>query len=114
MAIVARQIRHIEARHRARLDHEVFENLVERCPEVDLPVRVRRPVMEAELRRATALVANLPVQIHGLPSSNGFRLGRLKAGLHREAGTGQIDGVLPLGHMYLGPAKAGSYVGWSG
>ncbi len=98
VAVVARQIGHVEARHRARLDDEVLQDLVEGRAEMDLPVGVGRTVVEDELRCPAALVANLPVQVHGLPARNGFRLGRLKAGLHRELGPGQIDGVLPLGH----------------
>ncbi len=98
MTVVAGQVGHIEARHCARLDDEVLEDLVERRTEMNLPVRVGRPVVEDELRRPAALVPNLPVQVHGLPSRNRFRLGRLKAGLHREISPGQINGVFPLSH----------------
>ena len=101
VAVVARQVRHVEAGHRARLDDEVLEDLVERRAEVDLAVGVRRAVVEDELRRAAALRANLPVQVHGLPAGDRFRLGRLQVRLHRETCARQIDRVLPLGHMSI-------------
>jgi hypothetical protein len=100
VAVVSGHVRRIEARHRSRLDDEILEDLVEGRAEVDLAVRVRRTVVQHELRSAVAAFGDLPVEIHRLPAREPLRLGRLQVGLHREVGPGQIDGVLPLGHGY--------------
>ena len=98
VAVVARHVGHVEAGHRPRLDDEVLQDLVERRAEVDLAVGVRRTVVEDELRRAAALLANLPVQVHRLPARERLRLGRLQVGLHRKTCARQVDRVFPLGH----------------
>ena len=54
VAVVAGHVRRIEARHRSRLDDEILEDLVEGRAEVDLAVRVRRTVVQHELRSALA------------------------------------------------------------
>ena len=100
MAVVARNVRRVEPGHRARLDDEILEDLVERGAEVDLAVRVRRAVVQHEFRRALPARANLPVEIHGVPARERLGLGRRQVGLHREVGARQVDGVFPLRHGY--------------
>ena len=100
VTIVARDVRRVVARHRARLDDEVLQDLVERRSEVDLAVRVRGAIVQDEFRRAFTALRDLPVEVHGLPPGEPLRLGRREVGLHREVGPRQIDGVLPLGHGY--------------
>src|SRR5262249_14365810 len=84
-----------------RLDHEVLEDLVERRPEVNLPVRVRRSVVEDELRRAAPRAADLSVEIHGRPTLERFGLGGLQAGFHGKVGPWQGYGIFPLGHLVI-------------
>ena len=69
VAIPARHVRCIEARHAARLHHEILEDLVERRADVDFAVGVRRAVVKHELRRALPRTAELAVQIHLPPSA---------------------------------------------
>ncbi len=52
VAVVPRDVRRVVAGHRAGLDDEVLEDLVERGAQVDLPVGVGRPVVQHVLRRA--------------------------------------------------------------
>ena len=49
MAVVAQDVRRVEAGHRPRSDDEVLQNLVESRAEVDVAVRVRRAVVQHEL-----------------------------------------------------------------
>ena len=98
VAVVARDVGRVEARHRPRLHDEVLEDLVERGAEVDLAVGVRRAVVQDELGRALPLRANLPVQVHGLPAGERLRLGGRQVRLHREPRAGQVERVLPVGH----------------
>ena len=81
-----------------RLDDDVLQDLVERGAEVDLRVRVGRPVVEDELRRAAPLLADLPVEVHRLPARDRLRLGRLQVRFHRKTCARQVDRVFPLGH----------------
>src|SRR5678815_2283052 len=67
--------------------------------EVDVPVGVRRPVVEHEFRRAAALLANPTVEVHRLPARNGLRLRALQIGLHRKTCARQVHRVFPLGHV---------------
>ena len=101
VTVPARHVGRIEARHAARLHHEILEDLVERRADVDLAVGVRRAVVQHELRRAFAGTAELAVQVHLLPASDRLRLSRLQIGLHREGGSRQVARVLPLGHGSL-------------
>ncbi len=100
VAVVADDVRRVEAGHRSRLDDDLLEDLVERGPHVDVAVRVRRSVVEDELRRACALRANLPVEVDGLPAGERLGLARGQIRLHREVGARQVDRVFPLRHGY--------------
>ena len=98
VAVVARHVGRVEAGHRSRLDDEVLEDLVERRAEMDLPVGVRRTVVEDELRASLPRRADLPVEVHRRPSRERLRLGGRQVGLHREPRAGQVERVLPVGH----------------
>ena len=86
MAVVSRNVGRIKAGHRARLHDKVLQDLVERGAKMNLPVGVRRTVVEHELRRATPPGANLAVQIHAFPARDRLGFGLLEVGLHREPG----------------------------
>ena len=98
MAVVARDVRGVEPRHRAGLHDEVLEDLVQRGAEVDLPVGVRRTIVQDELRASGASFTDPLVQTHFLPAGERLRFGRLKVGLHREVSTRKIESVFPVGH----------------
>jgi hypothetical protein len=98
VAVVARHIRRVEAGHRSRLDDEVLENLVQRGAEVDLPVRVRRTVVEHQLRRPGARRTNLPVEVHRRPPRQRLGLAGREVRLHRKPRAGQVQRVFPVRH----------------
>ena len=100
VAVVADDVRRVEAGHRARLDDELLENLVERRAHVDVAVGVRRAVVQHELRRALPALANLPVEVHRGPAGERLGLAGRQVRLHREVGARQVDGVFPLRHGY--------------
>ena len=101
VTIPSRHVRGVVAGHRARADDEILQNLVECVADVDVPVRIRRAVVQHELRTARAVLPNLSVQIHVSPSRQPFRFGGLQVRLHRKTCSRQVDGVLPLGHTCL-------------
>ena len=101
MAVPSRYIGRVEPRHRPRADDEVLEDLVERVPDVDASVGVRRAVVQDELRLARATLSDLAVEIHLLPSREPFGLRRLQVRFHRESCPRQVDRILPLGHVSL-------------
>ena len=63
VAVPARHVGRVEAREAAAAHHHVLEDLVERGAEVDVAVRVRRAVVQDELRRALPRRAHLPVEV---------------------------------------------------
>jgi hypothetical protein len=101
VTVVARHVRCVESGHRARLDDEVFEDLVERRAQMDLSVRVRRAVVQHVLRRPAPAFTDEPVQVHGCPPRKRFGLAGRQIGLHREPRPGQVQCVFPVGHLVL-------------
>ena len=99
VTVPAGHIRRVEPGHRARLDDEILEDLVERVPDVDVAVGVGGAVVEDEPARASAARANPVIQPVATPARDDLRLGRRQVGPHRKFRAGQVHGVLPLGHM---------------
>src|SRR5689334_1839926 len=63
VAVPAGNVGRVEAHHRAAAHDAVLEDLVHRRAEVDVPVRVRRTVVEDELRLSGAGGADLRLEI---------------------------------------------------
>ena len=86
MAVPARNIRRVKAVQRFCLDDEVFQRLVDRMTKVQLPIRVRRTIMQDEFRLTTILFGYALVEIQLLPllQNTGFPLRQI--GLHRKLG----------------------------
>jgi hypothetical protein len=61
VAVVTGDVRDVEAGHGLRLDHQVFEDLVERRTKVNTSVRVRRAVVKDKAAAAAALPAELAI-----------------------------------------------------
>ena len=101
VAVVADDVGRVEAGHRARFDHQLLQNLVQRRAHVDVAVGVGRAVVQHEFRCAGPARANLAVKVHRGPPGEHFRLAGRQVGLHREVGARQVDGVFPLRHGYL-------------
>jgi hypothetical protein len=78
VAVPARDVLRVHALELARLDDHVLEDLVDRVAHVDLAVGIGRAVVQDELGRAAAGVAQLACTGRGLPSptQTGSRLGR--------------------------------------
>ena len=98
VTVVARHIGRIESGHRLRLDDDVLQHLVERVSEMDVPVGVRRAVMQDELRSRLPRSAQLAVEVHCVPLLTRGGLGRLQIRLHRKTCAGQVHRVFPFGH----------------
>ena len=94
MAVPARHIRRVVSEHRARLDDDVLENLVQGVTDVDPAVRIRRTVMKDELRFALGLLANEAVQSHLFPLRETLRLVLQQVGLHGEGGLRKVQRFL--------------------
>ena len=91
VAVPARHVDRVEAEHRARLHDHVLEHLVEHVAEVDVVVRVGRPVVEDPEGPAGAHLAQALVDPElGPPGEHpGLRL--REVGLHREGRFRQIQ-----------------------
>nr|GEU28492.1 hypothetical protein [Tanacetum cinerariifolium] len=74
VAIPARHVGRVEAGQRARLDHHVLEDLVDRVAQVDVAVGVRRTVMQDEFRTAGGGLAHALVDFLFLPLLHPLRL----------------------------------------
>src|SRR5215208_3633210 len=94
MTVVTRNVRRVVAHHRARFDDEVFEDLVHRRAEMNVGVRVWRPIMHDELRATLTCAADQAVKIKLGPllKPGGFTLREI--GLLRKGGLRQIDCLL--------------------
>ncbi len=94
VAIPAGHVDGIVAEHRPGLDHDVLEDLVERSPHVDVPVRVGRAVVENPARAALPAGAKLAVEVAGVPAAEELRLPLGQVRPHGEVGPGKVEGRL--------------------
>src|SRR5207248_10904708 len=76
---------------------DVLERFVERVAAVNGAVRVRRPVVQHELRAARRGLANQFVDVHRPPLIEPLRLVLREVRLHGERRLRQIDGLLVVG-----------------
>src|SRR4051794_29328267 len=98
VAVPARDVGRVEARHRLALDYEVFERFVERVAEMDVAVGVRRTVMEYVLRLSGACFANLTVNAPRFPALEQARLELRQVRLHRELCLWKIDRLFQVSY----------------
>ena len=96
VTVPARHIGGIKAGQGAALDDDVLEHLVNRMPDMDLAIGIRRAVMQHELVTAGAGLADLAVQTLVLPALQHLRFPLRQIGLHRECGVGKIQRVLVI------------------
>ena len=92
MTVVAGNVGRVVTEHRARLNDEVFQDFVERGAQMNVGVRVRRPVVQDELFSAGAGTADLLVKFHLGPLFQTRRLALRQVSLLREFGLRQVDG----------------------
>ncbi len=102
VAIPAGNVRCVEARHRAALDHEVLENLVERVADVDVGVRVRRAVVQHEPRASSRRLADRFVDLALLPILDPAGLALRQVSAHRKRRVGQVQRRFVIGFRVVG------------
>ncbi len=108
VAVPARHVIGIEAEHLLALGHHVLEDLVQRMPDMDVAVGVRRPVMQHEFGAAGGRLAQFLVEADLVPALEDFRLALRQAGAHREfrlrqeQGLGIVVSFRFLGFRFLG------------
>ena len=105
VAVPAGHVRRIEPRHRPALDDDVLQDLVERMPDVDVGVRVRRAVVQHEARAPGATPRGSPRRLcfccHSLHPA---RLAPGEIAAHRKRRVGQIQRRLVIGFRIVGHA----------
>jgi hypothetical protein len=94
VAIPARDVDRVVPQHRARLDDEVLQDLVEQVAHVDMTVGIRRAVVKDPERALGGGLADLPVDVHPVPLLDHVRLELRQVGLHREGGLREVERVL--------------------
>ena len=94
MAIPARNIGRIVARHALGLDDQVFQRLIQPGAEMNGSRGIGRPIMEHKKRLALAGFQDTLVQVRLFPGGELLRLVLRKACLHGEIGLGQVKGLL--------------------
>lgn len=93
VTVPAGDVGRVLALQRLGADDHVLQDMVERMADVHVAIRVRRTVVEDELVAALAAFADLPFEIALDPFRQNLRFLLRQAGLHREVGLGQEDGV---------------------
>ena len=97
MAVPARDVGGLPARHVARLDDDILEDFVERMPHVQVAVGVGRAVVEHIAHGVLAGGEHLAVHVVFGPEFEGFRFLFPEVGLHGKGGLGQLQGLLIIG-----------------
>ena len=117
VAVPARRVARVEAGELARLDDHVLQDLVGRMADVQLAVRVRRPVVEDEARLAVARVAQALVDAFVAPLLDPARLALGQVAAHRERRVREVQRLAIVGrhgrvsHGDLSGGRAGRAAG---
>ena len=98
VAVPARHVRRIEARHRLGAEDDVLEDLVQRVADVDVAVGIGGAVVQDEARAASRSRANFFIELFLLPLLNpaGLTLGQIPP--HRERGIGHVQCLSIFSH----------------
>ena len=96
VTVPTRNVRRVVTHHRARLDHDVLQRLVESLPDMNPAVCIGRSVVKNELRPALPLLPDAAVQVERIPLLEPLRLIELKVRFHRERCLRQIEGLFPV------------------
>ena len=91
------------ALHVARLDHHVLQDLVQRRPEVNVPVGVRGAVVQDVRPLLAGCLRHGGVGVDAFPELEHFRLALGEVGLHGKFGVGQMQGLLVVAHGRAAP-----------
>src|SRR5262249_12211441 len=93
VAIPARNVRGVMARHGFSFDDEVFEDFVKASSEMNCACGIRRAVVENEEGLSLARCENSFVKISILPGGELLWLVLRQARFHRKVGFGEIEGL---------------------
>ncbi len=96
MAVPARHIIGVVAHHLLRANDSVLEDLVQACADVQIAVRVRRPIMQNEFLAPLGRFPQELVQVHLRPAVEQLRLELRQARLHPESGFRQKQRLRPV------------------
>ena len=102
VAVPSRDINCIESRHLLGTDDDVLQNLVEGGPDVDVPVGVRRTVVQDERRTSLGCRADRFVKPAALPLLQLLRLAPRQVGFHGKGGRRQVERLLVIHHILPG------------
>ena len=94
VAVPTRNVRRVEAAERARLDDDVLQHLVHGMTDVDVAVRVRRPVVQHEPLAPAPSGADPLVQLQFSPAREYLRFAFGQVRAHREIRPRQIQRAL--------------------
>ncbi len=104
VTVPARDVLRVEAGELARLDDHVLENLVDGVPDVNAAVGVGWSVVQDELGRAGARLAQTPIDALFLPLAHPIRLALRQVAAHRKRRVGQVERVAVIGQSVGGAA----------
>jgi len=93
VAIPARHVGAVVARHLAGLDDDILENLIEGVPQVNVAVGIRRPVVQDKFGAPLTLRPDPAVQVDLGPAFEQQRLPPGQIGFHGKIGVGQVKSL---------------------
>src|SRR5690606_35551842 len=93
VAVPARDVARIEARHLPALDDDVLEDLVDSMPVVDVAVGERRAIMQLPEGPTHGVGPDPPIDAVVLPLAGPAGLAPGQVAAHREGGVGQVERV---------------------
>ena len=108
VAVPAGDIARVAAHHLLAADDEVLEHLVQRVADMQMPVRVRRPVVQDERRAPGRGAAQAVVDAKAFPAGKPVRLTLRQARAHGEIRLRQENGLAIVGGLGL---QGGLHVG---
>ena len=97
MAVPARNIDAVLARHALTSGDKVLENFVQRMADMNVAVGVRRTIVQREFGPADRRRAHFFVEADHRPAPQEFRFAFWQAGAHRKARFRQIEGFGVIG-----------------
>jgi hypothetical protein len=93
VAIPARHVGAIKARHLAGLDDDILENFVQGMPQVNVAVGIGGTVMQDKLGAPLTLRPDPAIQVEVGPAFQKQRLPPGQIGFHGKIGVGQVKGL---------------------
>ncbi len=99
VAVPAGDVVGVIAGHLAGTVDHVLVDLVQRRADMDVAVRIRRPIVQDEQRSPGGGRADLAPQVHGVPARQDLRLLLRQVAAHRKAGPRQENRVAVIGKL---------------